>query len=52
MTLTAAMGIKKKIKQQFYFEFCHRKGQIQQHYDGKKFREKVIIFGISNATMH
>ena len=35
--LSAAMGIRKKIRRQFCFYFCHRKGQIRQHYNGKKF---------------
>ena len=33
----AAMGIRKKIRQQFYFYFCRRKGQIRRHYNGKNF---------------
>ena len=32
-----AMGIKKKIRRQFYFYFCRRKGQIRRHYNGKNF---------------
>ena len=36
-TRNTAMGIRKKIQQQFYFYFCCRKGQIQQHYNGKNF---------------
>ena len=34
---STAMGIRKKIRQQFYFYFRCRKGQIQQHYNGKTF---------------
>ena len=38
----------KKIRRQFYFYFCRRKGQIRRHYDGKKIEtlklsEAVII---------
>ena len=32
-----------KMRQQFYFDFCLRKGHIQWHYDGKKFCQKFII---------
>ena len=35
--LPPAMGIRKKIRRQFYFYFCRRKGQIRRHYNGKKF---------------
>ena len=35
LTFTA-MGIRKKIWQ-FYFYFCHPKGQIHQHYNSKNF---------------
>ena len=31
-----AMGIRKKIQQQFYFYFCRRKGHIWWHYNSKK----------------
>ena len=34
---SSAMGIRKKIWRQFYFYFCHSKGQIQRHYNGKNF---------------
>ena len=34
---TAAKGIRKKIRRQFYFYFDRHKGQIQQHYNGKNF---------------
>ena len=33
--LPPAMGIRKKIRRQFYFYFCRRKGQIRRHYNGK-----------------
>ena len=33
--LPQAMGIRKKIRRQFYFYFCRRKGQIRRHYNGK-----------------
>ena len=33
--LPPAMGIRKKIRRQFYFYFCRPKGQIRQHYNGK-----------------
>ena len=35
--LPPAMGIRKKIRRQFYFYFCRRKGQIRRHYNGKNF---------------
>ena len=49
--LPPAMGIRKKIRRQFYFYFCRRKGQIRRHYNGKnwelwklwKLSEVVII---------
>ena len=49
--LPPAMGIRKKIRRQFYFYFCRPKGQIRQHYNGKnwelwklwKLSEVVII---------
>ena len=33
--LPPAMGIRKKIRRQFYFYFCRPKGQIRRHYNGK-----------------
>ena len=38
------MGIR-KLPQQFYFDFCHRKGQIHWHYDDK--RKFVISDSVS-----
>ena len=35
-TRNTAMGIRKKIQQQFYFYFCHCKGKIWWHYNSKK----------------
>ena len=40
-----AMEIREKMRQQFYFDFCHRKGQTRLHYDGKNFRQKFITSG-------
>ena len=34
---TTATEIRKKIRQQLYFYFCRRKGQIQRHYKRKNF---------------
>ena len=45
-----AMGISKKLLQQFYLDFCHRKGQKRHHYDGKNFCQKFVISG-SISTM-
>ena len=36
------MGIRKKMRRQFYFDICRRKGQIRRHYDGKSFSQKFI----------
>ena len=33
----AAMGIRKKMRRQFYFYFRRRKGQIRRHYNAKNF---------------
>ena len=41
----SAKGIRKKMRRQFYFDFCRRKGQIQRHYDGKIFSRKYVISG-------
>ena len=35
--MSAAMGIREKIRRQFCFYFCRRKGQIRRHYNGKNF---------------
>ena len=39
------MGIRKKLWQKFYFDFCCRKDQIQRHYDGKNIDQKFVISG-------
>ena len=43
-----AMGIRKKIRRQFYFYFCRRKGQIRRHYKAKIFKHgnylKQLLF--------
>ena len=33
------------MRRRFYFDSCHRKGQIRRHYDGKNFRQKFVISG-------
>ena len=40
---TTSMGIRKKMRRQFYFDFCCRNGQIRRHYDGKNFRQIFVI---------
>ena len=41
------MGIRKKMRRQFYFVFCYREGQMWRHYDGKNFRQKFISGSVS-----
>ena len=40
------MGIRKKIRRQFYFYFCRRKGQIRRHYNGKKWKLSEVVIVI------
>ena len=46
------MGIRKKMRRQFYFDFYRHKGQIQWHYDGKNFRQKFVISGVSTMQQY
>ena len=43
---TQPRDLGKKMRWQFYFDFCPRKGQIQiRHHDCKNFRQKFVISG-------
>ena len=46
----AAMGIRKKIQPQFYFDFCCRKRQIRRHYDGKNLLFLVVYQRCNDAS--
>ena len=39
------------MRQQFCFDFCCCKSQIQRHYDDKNFRQKFAILIVSVSTM-
>ena len=43
--LSSAMGIREKMRRQFYFDFYCRKSQIWRHYDGKNFGQNFVISG-------
>ena len=45
------MEIRNKIRRQFHFDFCRRKGQTwRQNYNGKNFHQIFVILG-SVSTM-
>ena len=48
------MGIRRKLRRQFYFYFGRREGQIWWHYNGKNFStwklSEVVIIILFSAT--
>ena len=41
------MGIREKMRRQFYIDICRCKGQIRRHCNGKDFRQKIISGSVS-----